>query len=667
MNNVLNNNDYQGIKNHYHILYAVLFGIVQLLWLCYFVPATIAQTSYFQQKVHYEIRVRLDDQTHYLHGFEKIIYVNQSDSLLDEIGFHLWPNAYKHKHTAFARQQRENGSLNFHYANSEERGFIDSLDFRIGEDRLSSRIDPEHDDLLWVQLPKALNPGDSITITTPFRVKIPADFSRFGHHGNQYQITQWYPKPAVFDHKGWHLMPYLDQGEFYSEIGTYDVVIEVPAHYVVGATGNLMDNLEEEKFLQQREQHTREYLNKKRTALPDLRDTRTGYKELRFTQSRIHDFAWFCDPDYLVLTDTLRLPNNHKTVNVRAMFNKQEARLWQKATQYIKEGVYYYSLWVGDYPYEQVTAVRGALKAGGGMEYPNITVIAATNSADDLRRVIIHEVGHNWFYGVLASNERQHPWLDEGFNSYYEERTMAHLERSVLRTPLRRNKSQQLLQKLTPFFKKAAFKYAESINRIQAIDLPADQYTSMNYGIIVYTRSVYAIQYLEEYLGKEVFDRCMKVYFDRWKFRHPYPEDVQEVFEDVSGQELGWFFQSLVRSARSIDFSIKKVKYIQPILYVEIENKTPVPLPVEVILLNVKGDTIYRQWTASFFNATTIAIENPGDWRLLIVNPAQTLSERHIHNNTFYNRPLFSRWLKPAVRLGYAPEDLLRRHYFVLR
>ena len=200
-----------------------------------------AQQQYWQQKVDYYIQVSLNDKERSLDAFEKINYTNNSPDTLQFIWFHLWPNAYKNDKTAFSNQLLENGRTDFYFSNNEQRGYINRLDFRTREIVLRTEPHPKHIDIIKVVLDKPLAPGKSIEITTPFHVKLPFNFSRGGYIGNAFQITQWYPKPAVYDSKGWHEMPYLDQGEFYSEFGNFNVEITAPETYIIAASGKLSD------------------------------------------------------------------------------------------------------------------------------------------------------------------------------------------------------------------------------------------------------------------------------------------------------------------------------------------------------------------------------------------------------------------------------------------
>ncbi|MBL0356889.1 MAG: hypothetical protein IPP72_08335 [Chitinophagaceae bacterium] len=184
-----------------------------------------AQKPYWQQQVNYTINVTLNDTEHSLDGFEVMEYYNNSEDTLRFIWIHLWANAYKNDRTAFTDQLLENGSTDFYFSNAEDRGYINRLAFKVNGTIAVMEDHPQHQDILKVYLPVPLAPKQSCKIETPFHVKLPYNFSRGGHIDQSYQATQWYPKAAVYDKKGWHEMPYLDQGEFYCDFGNYEVAI----------------------------------------------------------------------------------------------------------------------------------------------------------------------------------------------------------------------------------------------------------------------------------------------------------------------------------------------------------------------------------------------------------------------------------------------------------
>ncbi|HIG32450.1 MAG TPA: M1 family peptidase, partial [Flavobacteriales bacterium] len=394
----------------------VTLGILTLLCL------NLSAQDYFQQEVNYTIDVELDDENHTLKGMEYIDYTNNSPNDLDFLWFHIWPNAYKDNSTALFKQALELGDKKGYYSSEQERGFINGLNFKVNGEMIKWDYHPEHIDICKLLLNKPLKAGESIRISTPFFVKIPdAKFSRLGHVDQSYMITQWYPKPAVFDKDGWHEMPYLGMGEFYSEFGSFDVSITLPSNYTVGATGDLQ-NPEEISRLNKLAKITDTISNFGEDMSFPVSDLST--KTLRYIQKDVHDFGWFADKRYHVLKGEVKLPHSKGKVTLWTMFTNNEADLWKNSIEYMHDAVYYYSLWNGDYPYKQCTAVDGTISAGGGMEYPNVTVIGESGNAKALEEVIMHEVGHNWFYGMLGSNERLHPWMDEGINSHNELRYM---------------------------------------------------------------------------------------------------------------------------------------------------------------------------------------------------------------------------------------------------
>lgn len=218
---------------------------IVISFMCTLQMAAVYCQNYWQQQVNYVIDVSLNDIEHTLDGYEKLEYTNHSPDTLNFIWFHLWPNAFKNDKTAFSEQLLLNNRTDFYFSDKEQKGYINRLDFKVNGITAKLEDHPEHIDIVKLILPKSLAPGETIGFSTSFHVKLPHNFSRGGHVKQSYQVTQWYPKPAVYDQKGWHPMPYVDQGEFYSEFGNYDVRITIPDNYVVAATGQLQN--EEEK------------------------------------------------------------------------------------------------------------------------------------------------------------------------------------------------------------------------------------------------------------------------------------------------------------------------------------------------------------------------------------------------------------------------------------
>jgi len=204
----------------------------------------------FQQKANYTIYARLDDETNFLHAYETVEYTNNSNQSLHELYFHLFPNAYQNNTTPLAKQLLNQKNLTLEFASPEDIGFIDSLDFYINNQSVQVEYDPENIDYCKIILNEPLMPNNKIKINTSFRVKIPiGEISKLGHFGQSYQIFNWYPKIAVFNECGWQLYNYLDQSDYYSNFGTYNVFITLPSNYIVASSGKLIDNESEYQWL----------------------------------------------------------------------------------------------------------------------------------------------------------------------------------------------------------------------------------------------------------------------------------------------------------------------------------------------------------------------------------------------------------------------------------
>jgi hypothetical protein len=615
------------------------------------IPFFFNAQTYWQQEVNYNIQVKLNDKDHTLSAFEEFEYINHSPNTLNEIYIHLWPNAYRNGETALSKQLYEDGNNSLKYAKELDRGWIDSLDFKVDGQAVKWEYDTKHIDICKITLNSPLVSGASIKVSTPFKVKIPnAKFSRLGHVGQAYQITQWYPKPAVYDKNGWNQMPYLNQGEFYSEYGSFDVSITVPKNYVVGATGDLQTSSEFD-FLNRKVNETTKYLaqlpekdtssfkrkiytkiNSSKDSLSTLREP-IEYKTLRYIQSKVHDFAWFADQDFYVLKGEVELPNSKRKVTTWAMFTAQNAKYWKKSLEYLHDGTYYYSLWNGDYPYNQVTAVDGTISAGGGMEYPNVTVIGNVGSAIDLEVVIVHEVGHNWFYGILGSNERVHGWMDEGLNTLNEMR--------YVQTKYPNNKQMSDMVLGGRFHLNdlnhhdmgdISYRTIAMLGLDQPMETHSADFTSMNYGVIMYQKTGLVFHYLKAILGETLFDKSMQNYFETWKFKHPQPEDLKNALETASGKDLSWLFKDIVPTTKHLDFKIKSVKIAKGGALITLKNKGKLTVPA--VLTVYSGDQKELIVTNPFKNKVTIPSRFDVVTKVIIDEDKQ-IPEMYRFNNTW--------------------------------
>ncbi len=635
-------------------------SVFRFLFTLVFFLVSNTSFSYWQQEVNYSIDVALNDEKHVLSGFIEMEYVNNSPDTLRYILIHLWPNAYKNEETALGQQLLVLDKTNFHYSQKKDKGYIDSLEFKVDQQSVKWAFYNNQIDIAKIELAQPLLSGQKITISTPFRVKIPAgNISRLGHISQSYQITQWYPKPAVYDAQGWHPLNYLNQGEFYSEYGSFNVKITLPENYVVGATGDLQgeSGAQEKEWLLYKVQQTEEKIKKgkeknwnklfNKTNDTTRTASSTRLKTLHYYQQNVHDFAWFANKDWNVLKGEVLLPYSQRKVETWAMFTDAEAYLWQKSLTYLHDATYKYSLWNGEYPYNHVTAVDGSLSAGSGMEYPNITVIGESNDDLTLENVIMHEVGHNWFYGILGSNERRNAWMDEGINSFNELRYMKEKYPDKKLSAMLPGGIYKVLGKNDPALSDQHYlSYIISARKgeDQKLDLSAEEFSNENYGGMVYAKSAVVFNYLFSYLGKEKFDSCMKIYFNQWKFKHPQPKDLEQIFTENCKEDLSWFFNDLLKTDKVVDYEITKIKQDPSSIVFDLTIKNTGEIKSPVLISGYNGDSlVYQEWHNGFEKTSKLTFPYFSTINKFVIDGNHSMPEINRSNNTIRTSGIFKR------------------------
>ena len=669
---------------HSHLLHT---SLTILMIASFLYPADISRPpDYFQQEVAYHIDVTLVDSNHTLSAFLSLDYTNHSPDTLDFIWFHLWPNAYKNPQTAFGQEQLRLGRGGFYYAKEESRGYIDSLDFRTGEVPLQWEYHPEWIDVAKVHLAEPLPPGGQVTIETPFFVKIPSPFSRGGHVGRHYEISQWYPKPAVYDKEGWHPMPYLDMGEFYSEFGTFDVRITLPREYVVMATGDLPEGDPEYAFLDSLAAVTAEYYAlKDEDGEPDKKARKKWRKEfeerefsepgedttktLHFHQERVHDFAWFADKRYMVQKGTIWVEDSTRAVTLWAMHRAGFAEQWEDALEYLHDATYWYGKWYGTYPYNHVTAVSSAETAGYGMEYPNITIIAIAGHEYMMENVIVHEVGHNWHYGIFGFNERDHVWLDEGINTYSDTRYQyaKYGEKNGGQFSYLPPKMNEALR--NPYTMLSSHYLLANFSMGAHDDIPINsdftQVDIMSYASVIQDKSALVYYHLAEYLG-ERNQMVWDAFADTWSFAHPGPIDVRHAFETVSGENLSWFFNDLITTVKPLDYGVTSVDNLGETVAVHVANFGEVEAPVKVATLDKQGEILEARWIPGFSGNETVSFSSRNVHTATTDPDRLTVDANHANDQPSILKLAGLYLHKPALRLFHSAPEPGRTQLFYL-
>ncbi len=337
-------------------------------------------------------------------------------------------------------------------------------------------------------------------------------------------------------------MPYLDQGEFYAEFGSFNVQITLPAEYVVAATGTCENEHEAltvaslEPLTTNNEPIT---VNRQRSTVN--REPSTVNKTLRYHIDSVHDFAFFADKRFRVSQDTVQLDDG-STIQTRVFslpVKKGRKDPWAHAQAYLKKAIRFHSAHTGPYPYRIVSVVEGTQGIEGGMEYPTITILNGIDSDESLESVIVHEVGHNWFQGILGTNERKSPWMDEGLNSYFDRRYEQAYKGVGPRLEGVDAKAKPTPYPLspTPSYETLFWKTLASLHMDQPIRTSADKFNKLNYVGIAYGKSGDWFQAMEKLLGRERFDSCIQAYYRQYQFTHPQEEDLLRIFRQAGDSE----------------------------------------------------------------------------------------------------------------------------------
>lgn len=569
----------------------------------------------WQQKVSYKIRANLNTEEHSLKTVEHLTYYNNSPYSLETLYIHLYPNAYKNENTVYAQETKKMGNYDLIKAKESECGYIE-VESVISGDSLQFKVDGT---MMTVTLNQPLNSGDSITLDIKSYLKIPKQFSRLGFSRDHYELVQWYPKICVFDEDGWHLDTYHAIGEFYGEYGYFDVEINLPADYVVAATGERIDP-EDKEFLDSL------IITSKKVDMGER-------KTVRFFAENVHDFAWVCDPDFSVKRYEV------DSINIFVFYLKHNEKKWRNAGTYAIDAVKRYNQWYGKYPYKNLSVVDGYYQ--GGMEYPNLIIVGP--GEDRFTRlfetIIIHEIGHQWFYGILGSNEMDEPWLDEGFTTYTEIRYFENKygkKNSFIKLPL--------IPPLKQRYKHKLVYYITQTNCLEKpILTPSYEYTDIPIAYVnsAYSKPALLLFSLEGILGKERFDRVLKRYFQEYRFKHPKTEDFIRICEEVSGKNLKSFFHSYLNSTDFCDWSIKKVAGNK----VDIENKGNIQMPFDVLVEAESGANVFTVDTKEKVY-TIVLPESSGKIKKVVIDPYGYSLEPNYWNNHYPRRitirPIFS-------------------------
>ena len=465
-----------------------------------------------------------------MEGRQRLTYTNTSPDTLSRVFYHLYFNAFQ-PHSMMAERNRELPDPDPRTAprifdlGPDETGYhrIESLT-QNGE-TVSHRI---FDTVMEVMLARPLPPGGQAVFDMTFVSQIPLQTRRSGRDSREridYSMTQWYPKLAQYDARGWHADPYVGR-EFYAPFGTFDVRITLPSEYIVGATGTLRNPDEIGHG------YASDSLNTDTPAAQS--DSLTWH----FFAENVHDFAWSADPDYI--HDVLETEAGY---TIHLLYQPDVAEVWQTLHEAAPKIMAFFEERYGPYLYPQMTIAQGG---DGGMEYPMITLVTGRRSPPSLHGVTAHEVAHMWFYGMIGSNEADHAWMDEGFTNYATREALAHL-----RGQPRPSHAGAL----------AGILNMKRLGLFEPLNTPSDWFdTNVAYGVSSYSGGEMMLDMLGYVISDSLRDRFLLEYHRQLAFRHAGPHDVERVAEQVSGIRLDWYFQQFGDVNWKLDYAVRKFR-----------------------------------------------------------------------------------------------------------
>ena len=497
-------------------------------------------TAGFRQAVDYTIELRLDEATHALAGRLRLDYGNRSPATLDTVWFHLHLNAFR-PGSAWARRELERGSGAFQRLEPDQHAWE-----RVGAVAVDGRsVDPVYplapdSTVMGVPLPRPLPPGESMVVDIDWGARLSTLPRRQGRRGRHHDFAHWYPRVAVYDADGWHVQPLLPQGEFHGEFASYDVVMDVAADQVVGATGVPVQGdpgWESAATAATPPPHYR------RDAYPPrpLRplgllpgSPGEGERRIRWRAEDVHHFAWSASPDFRYEGGA------YGDVAVHVLLRDDPSWASGTAVRRTEAALAFYDTIFGAYAWPQITNIHRI--EGGGTEFPMLMMNGSPSVG-----LILHEVGHNYVQGIMANNEWRETWLDEGFVTFLV--NWAH-ERSG--RPV--NWSRDLL----------VIRQYDRLGLSQPIGLEAAEFRDMEtYGAMSYTRAALVFRMLHWLMGGEQFEAALRLFYEQNRLRHISEADLRAAVNAVSPEPLDWFFDQWIHTTETLDYRIGEVSATQ--------------------------------------------------------------------------------------------------------
>ncbi|MCB0372167.1 MAG: M1 family metallopeptidase [Muricauda sp.] len=591
----------------------------------------------WQQHVDYTMDVDMDVKTYQYTGTQKLVYTNNSPDQLGRVFYHLYFNAFQPGSEMDVRLQNikdpdkrmmDGDQSRIASLSESEMGYLHALTLTQDGQPVTFK---EEGTILVVDLAKPIPSGGKTTLEMTFKGQVPLQIRRSGRNSREnvaLSMSQWYPKLSEYDFEGWHPNPYIAR-EFHGVWGNFDVKITLDKEYTVGGTG----------YLQNPDEIGHGY------ETPGTK-VKTKGKTLtwHFVAPQVHDFMWAADPEYI--HDTLEMEDG-PTLHFLYKNNPEFIENWKKFQPKTAEAMAFFSKNIGKYPYKQYSVVQGG---DGGMEYAMSTLVTGGREYGSLVGVMVHEMAHSWFQHVLATNESEHAWMDEGFTSFISSLCMNEIMEQNKQNP----------------FEGSYRGYYALVN--SGLEMPqtthSDRYTTnFAYGIAAYSKGSIFLSQLGYIIGQDKLMETIHKYFEDFKFKHPTPNDIKRTAEKVSGMELNWYLTDWTMTTNTIDYGIKSVDADGDKTKVSLERIGEMPMPLDILVVGEDGTqetyyiplrmmfgekenpypslkrTVLDNWAWAYPNYEFVIDMPKEKIQAIMIDPSQLMADVDGENNVYQVNP----------------------------
>ncbi len=509
----------------------------------------------WQQNANYKIYIDVDVKKNTFKGSQEVLYTNNSPDTLSKVFFHLYFNAFRPESDMAERLNNGDDNnrrfdVNIKDLEPHEYGQLKVNNLKQDGLNIDSFVS---DTILEVTLTNPILPGESSLFTMNFNGQIPITIRRAGRDspmGVKYSMAQWYPKISEYDYEGWNTAPYTGR-EFHGVWGDFDVTIKIDKDFIVAASGYIQET--------------------------DPNNNKLGYlsgkkRVWNFKAPKVHDFTWAADSEYI--HDIYPGPNGVKL----NFYYKNDPKIianWKTLQPVTAELMDFFNNYIGEYPYEQYSVVQGG---DGGMEYSMLTLLNYGEELIPLISVTSHELAHAWFQGVLATNEMNHAWMDEGSASYFGELAESHVFNIDFHPIFTERPYQDYISLATSG---QEMPLATNANRFKF---------NRAYEDAAYDKGFVFLSQLNYIIGEKAFEKTIKNYFDKYKFTHPLPNDLRRVAEQSSGILLNWYLTDWTQTTNQIDYAIKNVESRKKKSVITLERIGLMPMPLEILVTYKDGN-----------------------------------------------------------------------------